>query len=210
MGFTLTLSLVESIFYIAAKQEDEGDCVSIDERQETLQQAGNLLRVLSRTIGAASTALEALECVLFPVQKVQSPKTIQQREEQPASRVRATELCPRQRNGSSSTAGKAVVHSQFESLVDIRTAGPLENNARMQADDVLLTPPQSFVSTNQKNHGTNVTTTTTNSNVASTSDQAGFSFESPGGFTFDADAIDWGFLGQDFDPSQIFDHGDFA
>jgi hypothetical protein len=65
-GFVLTCSLVECIYYIVPKQLDQSDVIPLNTIQSTLREAGNLLRTLSHTVGAASRAFNALECILLP------------------------------------------------------------------------------------------------------------------------------------------------
>ena len=63
-GFVLTSSLVECIYYVAPEMLDQPDLVSAEARRKKLQEAVDLLRRLSRTVGAAKRAFEAIDCIM--------------------------------------------------------------------------------------------------------------------------------------------------
>lgn len=63
-GYILTSALVECIYHVVPEYRDRSSPVDKRETECTLRKAGDLLKDLSRSVGPASRALHALECVL--------------------------------------------------------------------------------------------------------------------------------------------------
>jgi hypothetical protein len=64
IGYFLTCSLVECVFYIKHEQSSQWSLADEGDLQGTLEKVSDLLETLAVFVGSARRALEALRCVL--------------------------------------------------------------------------------------------------------------------------------------------------